>query len=63
MYQVGMLFQISDNTPKPTRFEWPEDDFAPISAMYPSFDDVSLTSKPLWTKEDDQKAGKIVKAI
>lgn len=47
-----------DNTPKPTRFEWPEDEIAPMS-MYPSFDDVSLTSKPLWTKDDDQKAGKI----
>ncbi|XP_066140856.1 centrosome-associated zinc finger protein Cp190 isoform X1 [Euwallacea fornicatus] len=43
-----------DNTPKPTRFEWPDEEVAPIS-MYPSFDDVSLTSKPLWTKEDDPK--------
>ncbi|KAL1505331.1 hypothetical protein ABEB36_004922 [Hypothenemus hampei] len=44
-----------DNAPKPTRFEWPEEDLTPIS-LYPSFDDVSLTSKPLWTKADDQKA-------
>ncbi|XP_076260439.1 centrosome-associated zinc finger protein CP190 isoform X2 [Rhynchophorus ferrugineus] len=46
-----------DNKPKPTRFEWPDDDFPPVAPLDSTFDEVSLTSKPLWTKEDDQKAG------
>nr|XP_023017907.1 centrosome-associated zinc finger protein CP190 [Leptinotarsa decemlineata] len=44
---------ILDNTPKPTRFEWPEDDLPPIDS---SFEDISLTSKPLLTKEEEEKA-------
>lgn len=51
---------VLDNAPKPTRFEWPDDDLKHITPLDSSaFDssDVSLTSKPLWTKEDDQKAG------
>ncbi|CAG9772523.1 unnamed protein product [Ceutorhynchus assimilis] len=43
------------NVPKPTRFEWPEEELTPIPNLYPTFEDVSLTSKPLWTKEDDHK--------
>ncbi|XP_050511489.1 centrosome-associated zinc finger protein CP190 isoform X2 [Diabrotica virgifera virgifera] len=44
-----------DNTPKPTRFEWPEDDLPPINFLDTSFEDISYTSKPLLTKEDEEK--------
>ncbi|ERL87679.1 hypothetical protein D910_05069 [Dendroctonus ponderosae] len=44
---------MADNTPKPTRFEWPDD--LPPMAVYSSFD-VSLTSKPLWTEQDNHKS-------
>ncbi|XP_060527303.1 centrosome-associated zinc finger protein CP190 isoform X2 [Cylas formicarius] len=46
---------FSDNVPKPTRFEWPDDDLPPMNLMDSSFDDISLTSKPLWTKEEEQQ--------
>lgn len=36
-----------DNTPRPTRFEWPEDDS--LSEMTSSFDDISYDSTPLAT--------------
>ncbi|CAH1973010.1 unnamed protein product [Acanthoscelides obtectus] len=41
-----------DNAPKPTRFEWPED--VPMM-MDTSFSDISLTSQPLLTKEDENR--------
>ncbi|VEN48742.1 unnamed protein product [Callosobruchus maculatus] len=41
-----------DNTPKPTRFEWPED--IPMM-MDNSFSDISLTSQPLLTKEEENR--------
>nr|CAI5832036.1 unnamed protein product [Callosobruchus analis] len=41
-----------DNTPKPTRFEWPED--LPMM-MDTSFSDISLTSQPLLTKEEENR--------
>nr|CAH7752929.1 unnamed protein product [Callosobruchus chinensis] len=41
-----------DNTPKPTRFEWPED--LPMM-MDSSFSDISLTSQPLLTKEEENR--------
>ncbi|KAH1012528.1 hypothetical protein HUJ05_011673 [Dendroctonus ponderosae] len=48
---------MADNTPKPTRFEWPDD--LPPMAVYSSFD-VSLTSKPLWTEQDNHKSATIL---
>ncbi|KAG5875823.1 hypothetical protein JTB14_008137 [Gonioctena quinquepunctata] len=47
---------LPDNTPKPTRFEWPEEDLPPINLMDTSFEDISLTSKPLLTKEEEEKS-------
>ncbi|CAH1119003.1 unnamed protein product [Phaedon cochleariae] len=54
-YPIDPL-SIPDNTPKPTRFEWPEDDLPPINFMDTSFEDFTLTSLPLLTKEDEDKA-------
>lgn len=44
---------IYDNTPKPTRFEWPEEELSTFSLLDSSFDDISYTSKPLLTQEDE----------
>uniref|UniRef100_A0A1Y1KMM1 Centrosome-associated zinc finger protein CP190 n=1 Tax=Photinus pyralis TaxID=7054 RepID=A0A1Y1KMM1_PHOPY len=44
-----------DNAPKPTRFEWPDDDIATLNVFGGSFDDISYTSKPLMTKSDEPK--------
>ncbi|XP_049820094.1 centrosome-associated zinc finger protein CP190 isoform X3 [Aethina tumida] len=46
----------ADNSPKPTRFEWPEDDLPSLSLMDTSFDDISYTSKPLLTQAEEIKA-------
>ncbi|KAJ8917979.1 hypothetical protein NQ315_011432 [Exocentrus adspersus] len=43
---------VPDNTPKPTRFEWPDDDLPQISMMDTSFEDISYTSKPLLKEEE-----------
>lgn len=47
---------LPDNTPKPTRFEWPDDDLPPINMMESSFEDISYTSRPLLTLQEDQRA-------
>ncbi|KAJ8961952.1 hypothetical protein NQ314_005854 [Rhamnusium bicolor] len=47
---------LSDNTPKPTRFEWPDDDLPPINLMDTSFEEISYTSKPLLTQEEENRA-------
>ncbi|KAK4883664.1 hypothetical protein RN001_006983 [Aquatica leii] len=44
-----------DNTPKPTRFEWPDDEISSLNVFDSSFDDISYTSKPLLTKEDEPR--------
>lgn len=47
---------IYDNTPKPTRFEWPEEDLSAFNPLDSTFDDISYTSRPLLTEEDELKA-------
>ncbi|XP_044261729.1 centrosome-associated zinc finger protein CP190 [Tribolium madens] len=47
---------VPDNTPKPTRFEWPEEDLPPLTLMDTSFEDISYTSKPLLTLEEENRA-------
>lgn len=47
---------IYDNTPKPTRFEWPEEDLSAFNPLDSTFDDISYTSRPLLTQEDELKA-------
>lgn len=42
-----------DNTPKPTRFEWPEDELSNYPLLESSFDDISYTSKQLLTQEEE----------
>ncbi|KAK5650591.1 hypothetical protein RI129_001620 [Pyrocoelia pectoralis] len=44
-----------DNAPKPTRFEWPDDEIASLNVFDGAFDDISYTSKPLMTKNDEPK--------
>ncbi|XP_018323314.1 centrosome-associated zinc finger protein CP190 [Agrilus planipennis] len=44
-----------DSTPKPTRFEWPEDELQTLSLFDAAFDDISYTSQPLLTKEHEPK--------
>lgn len=45
-----------DNTPRPTRFEWPEDEDLPEPSLFEnSFSDISYTSKPLLTKDEEQR--------
>ncbi|KAF5301604.1 hypothetical protein FQR65_LT08909 [Abscondita terminalis] len=44
-----------DNTPKPTRFEWPDEEMSSLNVFDSSFDDISYTSKPLFTKEDEPR--------
>ncbi|XP_050304129.1 centrosome-associated zinc finger protein CP190 isoform X2 [Anthonomus grandis grandis] len=60
--RVATRSSLADNTPRPTRFEWPEDDLSPVPGIYNAFDEVSLTSKPLWTKDDDHKTGVLEEA-
>lgn len=45
-----------DNTPKPTRFEWPEEELSAFNPLDSTFDDISYTSRPLLTEEDELKA-------
>ncbi|XP_017787155.1 PREDICTED: centrosome-associated zinc finger protein CP190 [Nicrophorus vespilloides] len=45
-----------DNAPKPTRFEWPEEDFQNFNLLDTAFDSISYNSKPLLTQEDEMKA-------
>lgn len=45
-----------DNAPKPTRFEWPDEDSTMFNLMDTSFNDISYTSKPLLTQEEELRA-------
>lgn len=47
---------LQDNTPKPTRFEWPEEDLTTFNPLDSTFDDISYTSRPLLTQEDEMRA-------
>lgn len=44
-----------DNTPKPTRFEWPEEELSTLNLFDSTFDDISYTSKPLLTQDDEPR--------
>lgn len=44
---------VHDSTPKPTRFEWPDDDLPPLTLMDSTFEEISYTSKPLLTQEEE----------
>lgn len=55
-YQQQDPLSLSDSVPKPTRFEWPDDDLPQISMMDTSFEDISYTSKPLLTQEEEIRA-------
>ncbi|XP_057655299.1 centrosome-associated zinc finger protein CP190 isoform X2 [Diorhabda carinulata] len=46
---------LADNTPKPTRFEWPDDELPNMGLLDTTFEDISYTSKPLLTKEEEEK--------
>lgn len=49
---------LYDNTPKPTRFEWPDEDLTTFNLLDSSssnFDDISYTSRPLLTQEDEMR--------
>lgn len=50
---------VYDNTPKPTRFEWPDEDLTTFNLLDSSsnFDDISYTSRPLLTQEDEMRTG------
>ncbi|XP_065170845.1 centrosome-associated zinc finger protein Cp190 [Atheta coriaria] len=50
-----------DNAPKPTRFEWPDDDMHDIKPfdlmpLDSSFDSISYSSKPLLTQEEEMRS-------
>jgi hypothetical protein len=47
---------LPDNTPKPTRFEWPDEDLPALNLMDTSFEEISYTSKPLLTQEEEHRA-------
>lgn len=42
-----------DNTPKPTRFEWPDEELPSLAT--PFDDGISYTSKPLLTQDDEPR--------
>ena len=47
-----------DNTPKPTRFEWPEDELeSTFNLIDNSFNNISYSTKTLLTQDDELKAG------
>lgn len=50
------LALIYDNAPKPTRFEWPEEELSAFNPLDSTFDDISYTSRPLLTREDEERA-------
>ncbi|XP_022919893.2 centrosome-associated zinc finger protein Cp190 [Onthophagus taurus] len=55
---------LYDNAPKPTRFEWPEDDLNnTFNLIDSSFDDISYTSKPLLTQDDELRASTSFDAV
>ncbi|CAG9857961.1 unnamed protein product [Phyllotreta striolata] len=45
----------SNNPPRPTRFEWPEDELPAMTMLDSNFEDISYTSRPLLTKEEEEK--------
>lgn len=47
---------VYDNTPKPTRFEWPDEELTNFIPLDSNFDDISYTSKPLLTQEDEMRS-------
>lgn len=47
---------LYDNTPRPTRFEWPEEELSAFNPLDSSFDDISYTSRPLLTQEEELKS-------
>lgn len=46
---------IHDSAPKPTRFEWPEEELTNFNPLDSTFDDISYTSRPLLTQEEELK--------
>lgn len=46
---------LYDNTPKPTRFEWPDEELTnfPLLETSSSFDDISYNSKQILTQEEE----------
>lgn len=47
---------IQDARPKPTRFEWPDEELPPLVLMDSTFEEISYTSKPLLTQEEENRA-------
>lgn len=47
---------MPDARPKPTRFEWPDEDLPPLPLMDSTFEEISYTSKPLLTQEEEIRA-------
>lgn len=47
---------MHDSTPKPTRFEWPDEELPPLALMDSTFEEISYTSKPLLTQEEEIRA-------
>lgn len=45
-----------DSRPKPTRFEWPDEELPPLALMDSTFEEISYTSKPLLTQEEEIRA-------
>lgn len=39
--------------PKPTRFEWPDEELPSLSLLDSTFEEISYTSKPLLTQEEE----------
>lgn len=44
-----------DNKPKPTRFEWPEEELSSMNMFDGGFNEISYTSKPLLTQDDEPR--------
>lgn len=49
----GDTLMLHDSTPKPTRFEWPDEELPPMTLMDSTFEEISYTSKPLLTQEEE----------
>lgn len=48
---------LYDNTPKPTRFEWPEEELTNFPLLETSaFDDISYTSKQILTQDEEMRS-------
>lgn len=47
---------MHDARPKPTRFEWPDEDLPSLPLMDGTFEEISYTSKPLLTQEEEIRA-------